>query len=866
MIDPITVAGYLIAVMAVAAWWRERRRRQRDKSRHQTEQQRFSALLERLGIGHWIRDLDSGAMWWSTEFRRMHGLTADEPAERMRLLEHILPEDRDPLVASLKAAYASGQGECRYRSRDADRQTRHHLVRIAVSTSAEGSRIAYGFNLETTEQIRLQDQVRKRSAYLEAIVSHLPMGISVFDQHLKLRFWNDRFTEVLNLPDELIQEGVDFAELIRIPALRGEYGPGDVEAMVMERRALALKFDRHRFERIRPNGRTHLVIGEPIRQGGEVIGFVTTYTDITEQKHESEQLQQTTEMLRTLIENIPVGVSMVDSELRVLAWNQRFLEVMDFPAFLFEPPVVTLPSLFQYNIDRGEYGPVDDPQALMDKLTERALQFEPHALERVRPNGRVLSIIGRPLSSGGFVTIYADITEQTAREAEIKRLARTDPLTGLDNRGAFATSLRQALAQSRRRHAQLAVLFIDMDRFKPVNDTLGHETGDQVLIEIAHRLKSRLRESDLVARMGGDEFVVALTDLEGEVDAAQVAGELVSSLSAAFITPKGEVFLSPSIGIALSPQDAMDEAELLRLADLAMYHVKREGGAAYRFFAPTMNEAVMQRIDIERRLRSAIHDDALELHYQPIHGLSEGLPLLGFEALLRWPRPEGGYIPPDEFIPLAEASDLIRLLGLWVSGAVARQMTVWSQLHLPDLPTPWRININLSARQFDTQDLAQELAQSFANQRQSLERITFEITEGVMMTDPGKAQTQLTRLREMGALCAVDDFGTGYSSLCYLRHFAIDSLKIDRSFIQALGPEPDAQAIVVASVGLAHQLGLQTVAEGVETMEQMEWLRQMGCDAIQGYLMSRPLTAHQVPEYLQRVAQEHHHPSVSPSA
>lgn len=866
MIDPVAATGFLLAILATAAWLRERHQRRQHENTQKTEQERFSELLERLGIGHWIRDLDSGQMWWSSEFRRMHGIDDQVIPDRSRLMPHIHEDDRQKMPDHLLQAYAAGHGEFRYRSISSSGDVKHHLIRIAVSTSAQGKRVAYGFNLELTQQVQLQQQLAERSAYLETIVKHLPMGLSVFDHNLKLRFWNHEFPEVLNLPAELIHEGVDFADLIRVPALRGEYGPGDVESLVQARRSLALKFERHRFERARPNGRTHLVIGEPILSKDQVIGFVTTYTDITEQKRARDRVQQTTDLLRTLLENIPAGISMVDRELRAIAWNQRLLEVLDLPARLFDQPVVTLESIFQYNIERGEYGPVSDPAELIKTMLERARKFEPHAFERVRPNGQFISIVGHPLSSGGFVTIYTDITEQKSREAEIKRLARSDPLTGLDNRGAFLIGLKQALAQNRRRNSPLAVLFIDMDRFKSINDSMGHETGDLVLIEIARRLKNRLRVSDLVARLGGDEFVVALTELEGEIDAGQVAAQLVSELSAPFTTASGDLHLSPSIGIAIRPQDATNDTELLRMADLAMYHAKNAGGAGFRFYAPAMNDAVMQRIDFERRLREAVQNDALELHYQPIHGLTDGLPLLGFEALLRWPQPDGRAIAPDVFIPAAEGTDLIKLLGLWVCRSVAQQLSLWKRVHRPLAQASWRISINLSARQFEQPDLAQTLERCFAEKGESLERITFEITEGAMMTDPAKAQEQLLALQRRGAQCAVDDFGTGYSSLSYLRQFAINTLKIDRSFIHSLGPEPDSQAIVTAAIGLAHQLGRTTVAEGVETHGQLNTLRLLGCDAVQGYLLSRPMPAHQVPGYLLRVSQGDHQPSVSDAA
>lgn len=861
----MALTGYLLAGVAVVAWWLERGYRLRLASHLHVEARRLPELLEGWRVGHWQRDIEQDTLWWSREFRRMHGIDDDTPADRAVLLAHIHPDDRDKTLDALLAAYQSGHGEIRYRSLLQGGQIRHHLVRVTVTDSAEGRRTAYGFNLELTAEVMLQEQLAERTAYLEAIVKQMPMGLSVFDHHLKLRFWNDRFSDILNLPRSLVKDGTDFADIVRVPALRGEYGEGEVESLVAAHRHQALRFEAHRFERTRPNGRTHLVIEEPIQRAGEVIGFVTTYTDITQQNREREAFQHTSEVLRTLIENIPAGVSMIDSELRLVAWNQKLLEVLDLPAELFKGAEVRLSDLFDFNIQRGEYGSVDHPETLLQTLMERAQRFEPHAIQRVRPNGQVLSIVGRPLSSGGFVTIYNDITEQQRQAVEIQRLAHTDSLTGMANRGAFIAGLQHALASAQRRGSLLAVLFIDMDAFKAVNDTLGHATGDHILRTIAQRLKARVRRSDLVGRMGGDEFVVALCDIAHTDDVHTAVHELIHILSAPYPTERGDLYLSPSIGVAQSPQDAVEADELIRLADLAMYHAKRDGGAGFSLYTPAMNDAVMQRLDFERRLREAIQQDGLELHYQPIHALP-GCELVGFEALLRWPKPGGGYIPPDQFIPLAEASDLIKLLGHWVCHAVARQRQSWQQSQPDTSMHHWRISINLSPRQFEQPALASEIAHCFAEAGQTLEYITFEITEGVMMGNPERAQSQLLTLRRMGAQCAVDDFGTGHSSLSYLRQLAIDSLKIDRSFIQALGPEPDSQAIVAASIGLAHQLGRKTVAEGVETQEQLAWLQTLGCDAVQGYLFSRPMPADQVPIYRARWSTAGAHPAINATA
>jgi len=861
----LTWIGWTLAAILGVGWWRARQAQQSTQRLLAQERQWALDLFDRLGIAHWRRNLDTQELWWSAVFRRMHGIAPDEPAERQRSLRQLVPEDRARVNQALEDAYAAGGGETGYRIQQPDGRITHHMLRIVVTQEpATGQRIAFGVNLDITERVRLEAELRERTAYLEAIVQHLPMGLSVFDRDLRLRVWNQAFGQVLGLPPALLREGVDFADLIRVPAQRGEYPGEDPEAAVARRRELALEFRPHRLERTRPNGRTHLVIGEPIVRDGQTVDFVTTYTDITEQKQERERLAQALDILRTLVDNIPAGVSMVDRELRMQVWNERLLELLDLPRELMQQPGVTLVDVLRYNIERGEYGPQPDPEAALAQMRERALRFEPHEFERVGPNGRVLHIRGQPLATGGFVTIYTDVTERRAAQDAIERLARTDALTGLTNRHALPVALEQALRGAERDGRPLAVLFIDLDRFKAVNDSLGHEAGDQVLMEAARRLRARVRASDVVARIGGDEFVVVLTGMQDEADGAQVALQIVQTLSEPFVVPDGaggtqRAYLTPSIGIALAPRDSREPGELLRLADIAMYHAKHDGGAGWCYFTPSMNESVRHRIELEGRLREAIAHDTLELHYQPIHGLRPGLPLLGFEALLRWPQANGEQLPPATFVPVAEQSaDLIEALGRWVCTTVARQRRRWRQHH-PELALTW--SINLSARQFDRPGLAERIRDAItagdpdpADPDQPLRGFEFEITEGAMMRDPVRAEAELSRLRTWGAHVAIDDFGTGYSSLAYLKHLPIDRLKIDRAFVRDLDRDSDDAAIVAAAITMARQLGRQSVAEGVETPAQLRALHTLGCDAVQGFGLARPMPALHAWAYVQQCA------------
>jgi diguanylate cyclase (GGDEF)-like protein/PAS domain S-box-containing protein len=866
----LTWAGWIAAAILVGwALWERRRSRWAEQLLAE-EKNRVSELFDRLSIAHWRRDLDTGELWWSPTLRRLHGIADDVPAERERIAAMLHPEDRPHLARDLEAAYAAGGGEIHYRLYRSDGELRYFLLRtVVVTDTVQGHRQVYGINIDITDHVRLERTLRERTAYLEAIVQQLPLGLSVFDASLKLRLWNERFGQILDLPAEALREGVDFGDLTRYPAERGEYGPIPVERAIQERRALALKFEPHRFERERPDGRTHLVIGTPIRdETGQVLGFASTYTDITVQKQERAQLRQALDLLRTLVQNIPAGISMVDGDLRILYWNDRLLEMLDLPRELFERPGASLIDVYRYNAERGDYGPTADPDAMVVAMTARARRFEPHEFERTRPNGQVLHIRGQPLASGGYVTVYTDITERKAAAAEIERLARTDPLTGLYNRQAFLDVLEHEISASARDGRMLAVLFIDLDRFKSVNDRFGHEAGDAVLRETAHRLRERLRSSDWIGRLGGDEFVAALPGLDHAEAAAQTAQSLLEALAAPYATgtegAAAEVEISPSIGIALYPQDGTRASDLLRHADLAMYQAKKTGGARWHFYTDAMDAAVQRQLALEQGLRAAIRDEQLILYAQPIHGLTPSLPLLGFELLVRWPQPDGSILAAGAFIDVIESrSELAEAMGIWVARQAKAMVETWMQTW-PDRQL--RASINLSARQFDRPDLAQRLCCALgcdgdsSEPQRLLERIELEVTESAIMGDPRAAKGELDRLRGLGARCAIDDFGTGYSSLAYLKQLPIDRLKIDRTFIRDLEHDPDDAAIVAAAIDLAHQLSRDTVAEGVETLQQLQMLRALGCDAVQGYLLSAPMPPDEIVRYVERVDRSEHLP------
>jgi diguanylate cyclase (GGDEF)-like protein/PAS domain S-box-containing protein len=448
-----------------------------------------------------------------------------------------------------------------------------------------------------------------------------------------------------------------------------------------------------------------------------------------------------------------------------------------------------------------------------------------------------------------YIGSFTDISDRKDAERQILHLAHHDTLTGLANRFSLHQRLEQALVLARRDNRGLVVLFIDLDRFKAINDSLGHPMGDRLLIEVGQRLRITVRESDVVARFGGDEFVVVITDV-AEDNVGQIsslAGKILRRLSRAYSIAGRELHSTPSIGISVFPNDGSDVDALLKNADMAMYHAKSLGRANFQFFTPSMNEAAAERADLEGALRRAIDDNQFLLHFQPQIDAVRGRTVC-VEALVRWQHPQRGLVAPNKFIPLAEDTGLIEPLGRWVIDAACRQLWWMTHHGWPGI----RIAVNLSARQLKQDDLIPWIEQLLAVHGVQAADLELEITESVAMENPEVTIGILRRLRELGVTLAIDDFGTGYSSLAYLKLLPIQRLKLDRSFVRDIEADHNDAIICSATIALAHSLGLEVVAEGVETEAQCSFLRYLGCDLIQGYYFSKPLPADALAEFLKQ--------------
>ena len=580
------------------------------------------------------------------------------------------------------------------------------------------------------------------------------------------------------------------------------------------------------------------VSGEPVFDAsGRFRGYRGVGHDITSQKLAEEQLRA------TLCNTPHVAIQWYDHDGRVEYWNpasERMYGVQAQQALGF-----TLEELL-LSVDGAE-----DFHSVLRRLREAQGPIGPLECGFRRRDGSVgiaLSTLfeipshhGRPV----FVRMDVDLTERKHAEERLAHLAHHDPLTGLPNRTLFHDRLSLALAQARRNGWKVGLLFIDLDRFKMVNDTLGHVQGDVLLRTVSERLVSAIRAGDSVARLGGDEFAVILPDMPNSDTAAHVAQKLLDTLAEPVALEQREMYVSASIGITVSPTDGEDPDALIRNADTAMFRAKELGRGGYQFFAASLNERALHLLDTEHRLRRALERGEFLLHYQPRADARSGR-VLGAEALLRWVPSAGGVIMPQEFVPILEDTGLIVPVGDWVLRQACAQLARWDRAGLRWLS----VSVNVSPRQFRRAEIVQSLKNILAETGADPRRIELEITEGLLMQDTDVCAGALREIKELGVRISIDDFGTGYSSLSYLKRFAIDGLKIDRSFIRDIPHDLNDAEIATAVIAMSNKLGLRVVAEGVELPAQHEFLIGCGCDEVQGFLYSHPLPERELDVFL----------------
>jgi diguanylate cyclase (GGDEF)-like protein/PAS domain S-box-containing protein len=681
--------------------------------------------------------------------------------------------------------------------------------------------------LSTARKLRQSTQSLERSNLLfQAALKSMAQGLCIYDRDMRLVVCNEQYGQMYGLRPEQTRPGTTLRSVLEARVSAGLV-PGDPDQYIRARLATVSRCDAHYAENDTTDGRVYSVSHRPMPDGG----WVATHMDVTEQRRAERQLGETKQFLDSIIEHIPVAIVVKDATTRKYILVNRAFEMM------LGIPRSELLNRTTFDIHRAKDAKsIDDAdtEALQnsDRVSYNELEVDTLLRgARLQATHRIV-IKDKHGDAKVLITVIEDATERKKAEQRIAFLAHHDPLTGLANRAALAQKIEEAAARQRRRDEPFSVLLLDLDRFKEVNDTLGHPAGDTLLIEVATRLKSLLRETDVLARLGGDEFAIIQAGESDQRGAARsLAERILEILGKPFAIDGGEINIGTSIGIALAPEHGTGSGELLKMADLALYRTKSAGRNGYCFFAPEMSEVASARQEIENDLRRAILQNELELHYQPILN-AKTRKISSVEALVRWRHPTKGLLFPDLFVPLAEETGLIAQIGEWVLRRACMDAVTW--------PDDVKVAVNLSLVQFRKTKLADTVMRVLVDSGLRPERLELEITETALIESAAECLPALRQFKSLGITIVLDDFGTGYSSLSQLAMFPFDRIKIDKSFTQNLTKRSECAAIISATLTLAQSLDIATTAEGVETVDQYRVLRLAGVTSVQGYLFKRP--------------------------
>jgi diguanylate cyclase (GGDEF)-like protein len=677
---------------------------------------------------------------------------------------------------------------------------------------------------------------------LEQAINNLSLGLIVFSAKREVVFCNTRYMEIYGLSPEQVKPGTPISELVRhrlnvglkIRSTPDEYIRERVGNAIVPETAIQEFTD----------GRIITYKVYPMPDGGGM----ATHEDITSReeisarlkkqyelgKLQEEKLQARNFQFDTAINNMSQGLCFFDAAHNLIVCNDLFVSMYDLPPDRVGPGT-PLTEIVDLRFEAGSFPAMSRDEYLRWR-TGVAVSAAPTDSIVELQNGRTFKIRHRPMPDLGWVATHEDITEQRRAEIKIEHMAHHDALTDLANRVLLNERLESALARFQG-NGMLAVHHLDLDQFKAVNDTFGHPVGDRLLKIVADRLRGLVRESDTIARTGGDEFVIVQAPIADPSEATSLAQQIIEWMSEPYDIDGHQAIVGASIGIAVSPGDGLTPDRLLRNADLALYRAKDDGRGTFRFFESAMDEQMQTRRILEQDLRKALSAGEFELYYQPVVSL-ESNKISGFEALIRWNHPEKGLVAPATFIPLAEEIGFIVPLGEWVIRQACITAARW--------PDHLQIAVNISAAQFRGSGLMQVIMNALATSGLHPTRLEIEITETVLLQDKEATLAVLHQLRALGVRIAMDDFGTGYSSLTYLQCFPFDKIKIDRSFVKDIADNAGSLNIVRAVAALANGMGMAATAEGVETQEQLDRISAEGCTEMQGYLFSRPLPAHEI--------------------
>ncbi|QJR14300.1 bifunctional diguanylate cyclase/phosphodiesterase [Usitatibacter palustris] len=708
----------------------------------------------------------------------------------------------------------------------------------AVFRNADGSAAGIvGLAIDVTDRKALEAETLRSHHRLRAVIEAAPVAIIARDLDLNIRMWNPAAERLFGWrEDEVIGKRVSIVP----PHMRTETESHRQKAM---RGGIILLEETQRMHRDGTFIDCSMTIAPLYDAAGACDGTMVTIADIRPRKEAERALRESEGRLKLAMEAAHMGLwywsAVTDDVTYSDGLNPLFGRPIDAPHtdyralqdMLHPDDRALLVATLRHAVKHGQDFQIDYRTVWPDGTVHWvANRGQVHR----GPNGRAISVVG----------VAMDITERKIAEQRIAHMAHHDALTGLPNRVLLHDRIRQAIAQAHRSSAQLAVLFIDLDRFKTINDSLGHALGDRLLQSVASRILVCLREGDTVSRLGGDEFVIVVPSINGASDASHVAAKILEVLGDPFHLHGNDLHVAASVGISLYPSDGLDAETLMRNADTAMYHAKDSGRGNFQFFTPHMNVAAQQRLMLENALRRAIDNGEFELHYQPIYDLRDRS-ITGLEALLRWHPPGRDSVPPSDFIPAAEESGLIVPIGEWVLREALKQAKAWQSAGRPLF-----IAVNVSASQLARSSFVERLRHMLHHTGIDPALVELELTERVIVEGVGESRSTLDQVAALGVGIAIDDFGTGYSGLAYLKRFPIDTVKIDQSFIRDLTVDPDDAAIVTAIVAMAKSLGIDVVAEGVETQEQLEALQRLGCHRAQGFLLGRPMSARDIDKLL----------------
>jgi len=697
------------------------------------------------------------------------------------------------------------------------------LIAAAVMSALVIAFILFLIIRQMTRQNRdSQARLESEKLRLDTALNNMTQGLVLYDASARVVICNQRYIDMYGLSTEVVKPGCLFYDLIRYRKETGSFD-GDVEQFCSSvLRNVALGKVTHSTLRA-ADGRTVLIVNKPLAHGG----WVATIEDITERRNLEEERDRNYAFLNQIIDHIPTQITVKDARDRRYLLVNRVAETH----FGLSRDAIVGKSVFDvFPKETADIVTADDDAALQSVnglfLDERPWQSQ--ALGKRFITSRRIGIPDQTGETRYIINVVDDVTDRRRADEKIAHLAHYDALTDLPNRALFREQIERELRRTGR-GGQFALLYIDIDKFKGINDSLGHHVGDELLKTVAARIRGCIRETDLIARLGGDEFAVIQTDVGDTDDVVDFVTRIHEVIRQPYHCSGHQLSTDASIGIAMAPRDGTDLDQLMKNADLAMYGAKADGRRTHRFFEPEMDARAQARLTMERDLRQALADGGFEIHYQPLVDLLHD-EVTGCEALLRWKHPERGMISPAEFIPVAEDTGLIVELGEWVLKTACTEAASW--------PDHVRLAVNVSPVQLKCQTLALKIISALQASGLAANRLELEITEAVLIRDDEAALAILHQLRAIGVRIALDDFGTGYSSLSYLKRFPFDKIKIDRCFVSDIAEVDGSSAIVQAVVNIAAARNMTTTAEGVETPEQKQMLRALGCTEMQGYLFS----------------------------